>query len=106
MSATPDWAVYFRSLLETMISMLVILFVLSWSLEILKAIGLMKVMMTALAPVLRLAGIKGEASHLTAIGLFLGISYGAGLLIREADPSRYRRAKSFSPASLWDLRTA
>lgn len=44
----------------------------------------MKIMMKALAPVLRLAGIKGEAEHLTAIGLFLGISYGAGLLIREA----------------------
>lgn len=95
MSATPDWAVYFRGLLETMISMLVILFALSWSLEILKAIGLMKVMMTALAPALRLAGIKGEASHLTAIGLFLGISYGAGLLIREA------RSGAISPRQIF-----
>lgn len=95
MTATPDWLEYFRGLAETMISMLAILFILSWSLEILKATGLMKLMMTALAPVLRLAGIKGEASHLTAIGLFLGISYGAGLLIREA------RSGTISPRQIF-----
>ncbi|MGM4910426.1 nucleoside recognition domain-containing protein [Rhizobium sp. 768_B6_N1_8] len=84
MSATPDWADYIRGLAETMVWMLVILVVLSWGLEILKVTGLLGLMMKALSPVLRLAGIRGEAEHLTAIGLFLGISYGAGLLIREA----------------------
>lgn len=84
MAATPGWIEYGIGLAETMISMLVILLVLSWSLEILKATGVMRWMMIALSPALRLAGIKGEAGHLTAIGLFLGISYGAGLLIREA----------------------
>ena len=84
MSAKPDWFEFFRGLGETMIWMLVILVVLSWGLEILKVTGLLDLMMTALSPVLRLAGIRGEAGHLTAVGLFLGISYGAGLLIREA----------------------
>lgn len=84
MSATPDWAEFFHGLGETMIWMLIILVVLSWGLEILKATRLLELMMTALSPVLRLAGIRGEAGHLTAVGLFLGISYGAGLLIREA----------------------
>lgn len=83
-SATPDWADYFLGLAQTMVWMLVILIVLSWALEILKVTGLLGLMMKALSPVLRLAGIRGEAEHLTAIGLFLGISYGAGLLIREA----------------------
>jgi len=84
MSPTPDWGDYIRGLAETMVWMLVILLVLSWGLEILKVTGLMEWMMKALSPLLRLAGIRGEAGHLTAIGLFLGISYGAGLLIREA----------------------
>jgi spore maturation protein SpmB len=84
MSATADWSEFFRGLGETMIWMLVILVVLSWSLEILKVTGLLALMMKTLSPVLRFAGIRCEAGHLTAVGLFLGISYGAGLLIREA----------------------
>ena len=83
-SATPDWFEYLRGLAETMAWMLVILVVLSWGLEILKVTGALAILMKALSPVLRLAGIRGEAEHLTAVGLFLGISYGAGLLIREA----------------------
>lgn len=81
---TPDWTEYFLSLGETMIWMLVILLALSWGLELLRVTRALDLMMTALSPVLRLAGIRGEAGHLTAVGLFLGISYGAGLLIREA----------------------
>ncbi|TDW32429.1 nucleoside recognition protein [Rhizobium azibense] len=84
MSATVGWPEYFRALGETMIWMLAILVVLSWSLELLRATGLLELMMKALSPILRLAGIRGEAEKLTAVGLFLGISYGAGLLIREA----------------------
>ncbi len=83
-SATPEWSQYFWSLGETMLMMLVVLFVLSWSLEVLKVTGILSLMMKALEPILRLAGIRGEAGHLTAVGLLLGISYGAGLLIREA----------------------
>lgn len=84
MSASSDWSGFFAGLLETMLSMLVILFALSWGLEILKITGLLQLIMRALAPALRLAGIRGEAGQFTAVGLFLGISYGGGLLIREA----------------------
>lgn len=83
MSATPDWTGYFLGLGETMVWMFVILLALSFGLEILRLTGLLALMMKALSPLLRLAGIRGEAEHLTAIGLFLGISYGAGFLIRE-----------------------
>ena len=84
MSATTSWAEFLLDLGETMIWMFVVLVVLFWGLEFLKVTGLLERMMTALSPVLRLAGIQSEAGYLTAVGLFLGISYGAGLLIREA----------------------
>jgi hypothetical protein len=84
MNASTDWTGFFAGLLETMISMFVILVGLSWGLEILRYTGLLGLMMRVIAPMLRLAGIRGEAGHFTAVGLFLGISYGGGLLIREA----------------------
>ena len=78
------WPAFFWQLTVLMAAMLAILLALSWGLDLLKVTGVLALLMTALAPVLRLAGIKGEAGHLTAVGLFLGISYGGGLLIREA----------------------
>jgi spore maturation protein SpmB len=83
-AATPDWASYLWGLGETMVWMLVILFALTVGLDLLKVSGVLGLLMKLLSPLLRLAGIKGEAGHLTAVGLFLGISYGGGLLIREA----------------------
>ncbi|MCW2305740.1 nucleoside recognition domain-containing protein [Rhodobium gokarnense] len=84
MGAPADWTDFAVGLVETMASMLVILLALSFGLEILKRIGLLDLMMAALAPLLRLAGIRREAGAFAAVGLFLGISYGGGLLIREA----------------------
>lgn len=84
LGTTASWGEFAWGLGETMVTMLLVLLALTWALEAMKAIGLLKLVMSALSPVLRLAGIRGEAGHLTAVGLFLGISYGAGLLIREA----------------------
>ncbi len=84
MSAAADWLTYLQGLFEAMISMFAILCVLTLGLEILKWSGLLALIMKVLSPVLRLAGIKDEAGHLTAVGFFLGISYGAGLLVQEA----------------------
>lgn len=81
---TLAWPAFFLQLLEMMVWMLVILLALSFGLDLLKVTGVLHLMMKAFSPLLRLAGIRGEAGHLTAVGLFLGISYGGGLLIREA----------------------
>lgn len=83
-AGSADWAGFLAGLMEALIFMLVILMALAWGLEILKRSGLMALLMKILAPSLRLAGIEGAARQFTAVGLFLGISYGGGLLIREA----------------------
>jgi len=88
LSGATTWPEFFLGLGEAMVWMAVILVGLVWVLEIMKLIGLMDLLMRALSPLLRLAGIKGEAGELTAIGLFLGISYGAGFLVREARSGR------------------
>lgn len=94
-SATPDWFEFLLGLAESLVWMFFILLGLSLGLQVLKATGILGLMMKALSPLLRLIGIKGEAEHLTAIGLFLGISYGAGLLIREA------RSGAISPRQIF-----
>lgn len=84
LNTTPLWSEFFWDLFKTMIWMFFILLSLSLGLEALRATGLLNLMMKMMSPFLRLVGIQGNAFYLTAIGLFLGISYGAGLLIREA----------------------
>ena len=84
MAADGGWLGFFIGLGKAMAMMLAMLLALSWAMEILRLTGVMAWLMRLLAPVLRLAGIRGEAAELTSVGLFLGISYGGGLLIREA----------------------
>jgi len=85
---TPTWGGFLISLGETMVWMCVILVALFWLLEFLKLTGILDVLMKAIVPVFHVCGIRSEAAPLATIGLFLGISYGAGFLIREARTGR------------------
>lgn len=84
MEAVTGWPEFFAGLVEALATMFVVLLVLFWGLEAMKRTGLLSLLMKTLAPVLRLAGIRKEAEEFAAVGLFLGIAYGGGLLIREA----------------------
>ncbi len=88
MAVDGGWGGFFIGLGKALAMMLAILLILSWAMEALRLTGAMAWLMRLLAPVLRLAGIRGEAAELTSVGLFLGISYGGGLLIREARSGR------------------
>ena len=83
-----SWPGFLIGLAQAMAMILVILSALMLLMAALRRMGLMALLQRALAPVLRLAGIRGEAVPLTVIGLLLGISYGGGLLIREARAGR------------------
>lgn len=78
------WGAFLIGLMQGLAMMFVILAVLVLLMDLLRITGLMGLLNRALSPVLGLAGIKGEALQMTAVGLFLGVSYGGGLLIREA----------------------
>lgn len=84
MSGSLGWGGFLIGLAETMGWMLVVLLALGWGIEILRVTGAMELLNRAVDPVLRLAGISGEARQFAVIGALLGISYGGGLMIREA----------------------
>ncbi|WP_207481641.1 nucleoside recognition domain-containing protein [Arenibaculum pallidiluteum] len=91
--ATPSWTpadagvgwIGFLARTAQMLGMmLAMLLALSWLMELLRISGILDRMNRALAPIFWLAGIDARTVPFAAIGLLLGITYGGGLLIREA----------------------
>lgn len=103
--APPDgslatWALDQLQLLGTIFVVIVALMTL---LRLLRALGVERLMHALLAPVLRLIGIRREAANATVIGITLGISFGGGLLIREARSGRLTRRDVFLVMTLLGL---
>ncbi len=56
-----------------------------------------------LSPILKLLGISQRATNITIIGITLGLAYGGGLLIREADAGKLDKQDVFSAMCLLSL---
>ncbi|MDQ7735485.1 hypothetical protein QT231_22515 [Halomonas sp. SpR1] len=74
------WAV---AQLETLALIFVIILALIVLLKLLRKLGLERWIHLVLLPLLKLLGIGRSAANVTVIGFTLGLSYGAGLLIRD-----------------------
>lgn len=72
-------------------------------LKVLKFIGLEKVIHILLVPILRVLGIGHAAANITVIGVALGLSYGAGLLIRDLDKGIMTRRDGYLALCLLGL---
>lgn len=70
--------------LQALAMIQVIIVILLTCLRILRILGVEKLIQWLLRPLLKLMGIGKEATTITLVGITLGISFGGGLLIKEA----------------------
>ncbi|MCG8426365.1 MAG: hypothetical protein MI754_03295 [Chromatiales bacterium] len=82
--------------LESFVFIVLLIFVLLLVLKILKVLHIERLMIWLLQPVLRLMGIGPEATTITIVGMTLGLAYGGGLLIREAQTGHLSSKDIFS----------
>ncbi|MEH6650113.1 MAG: hypothetical protein V7707_08835 [Motiliproteus sp.] len=68
--------------------------------RILRLVGIERLMIWLLQPILKLLGIGAQATTVTIIGITLGLSFGAGILIREVEAGHIPRADIFSSIML------
>src|SRR5690625_247830 len=99
----PGWGAFFLETLEALFWMFLILLGLVIGMRLLEWSGVMRLLRIALTPILRLAGIGPAAAHLTMVGLLLGLAYGGGLIIREAQQGHLDARDIFLATSFMGL---
>lgn len=88
----PGWVL---SQVKSLAMIFIVILILVSSLKLLRKLGIERLLHMALVPVLRMLGIGKSAANVTVIGVALGLSYGAGLLIRDVDKGVMSRRDSF-----------
>jgi len=74
-----------------------------FTLAVLKKLGIEKLMTMILTPFLHLLGISKAATNITMIGATLGLSFGGGLLINEAEKGHIAPRDVFTAIMLLNL---
>jgi len=99
----PSWAGWALSETRNLVSIVVIIFSLMALLRLLKKIGVIDFLTRLLEPVLSLLGIGRQAAPLAIVGISLGLSYGGGLIIQEAQSGRLSKQDIFNSLALMGL---
>lgn len=94
---------WFLAQLKSLTMILVVITLLLSSLKLMRLLGVERLMLILLQPVLRLVGIGQSATTITMIGLSLGLTFGGGILIREAKAGHISYADVFSAMTLLGL---
>jgi len=99
----PSWSGWGVGLLETLLTIFVMILSLLALLRLLDRIGLTGWLTRNLAPLLAWLGMQREVAPVTIIGMSLGISYGGGLIIREARSGHLGKRDLFLSLALMGL---
>ena len=96
----PDWIL---SQVSNYIFIVIIIFSLLFIMKILKNIGVINKLNQFMEPGLEFLGMSKKAAPLTIIGTTLGISYGGGIIIDEAQSGKLSKKDAFLSVSLMGL---
>ncbi len=91
------------SQIESLAMIVLIIAALLTLLRLLRWLHIERLMIWLLQPILRLLGIAPQATSLTIIGMTLGLAFGGGLLIREAQAGHISRKDMFATMTLLAL---
>lgn len=98
-----SWASWVKAQLEMLFWTVVVIVGLVAVLRVAKVTGLERAIEYLLRPILKLIGIKREALPMSLIGMTLGLAYGGGLLIREAEKGTISGRDIFASFALLGL---
>jgi hypothetical protein len=99
----PTWSAWLLAELRNMLIIFLIILTLMAVLQIMKKIGITSLMTRLLEPLLKLLGMSREAAPVTIVGMTLGLSYGGGLIIQEAQSGRLSKRDLFASVTLMGL---
>ena len=99
----PTWNAWVVAELRTMVMIFAIILGLMTFLRVLKKLGISDLMTRLLEPVLAILGMGRQAAPITIIGMTLGLSYGGGLIIQEAQSGRLSKRDIFASVALMGL---
>ena len=102
-AVAPTWSGWLVAEVRTMVIIFLIILGLMTFLRILEKLGISDLMTRLLAPVLALLGMSRAAAPITIVGMTLGLSYGGGLIIREAQSGRLSKQDVFASVALMGL---
>ncbi|WP_337997074.1 nucleoside recognition domain-containing protein [Oleispirillum naphthae] len=83
-AADPSIAAWALGEAKKLLSISVVIFTLLVAMRCLRAVGALNAISRAMEPVMRLIGIGAKASTITMIGMTLGLSYGSGIILKDA----------------------
>lgn len=99
----PAWTAWLQAELRNVISIFAIILTLMALLRLLRHLGITDLMTRLLEPVLGLLGMGRAAAPLAIVGMTLGLTYGGGLIIREARSGRLSEKDIFCSLALMGL---
>ena len=99
----PDWWAFAQNQATNLLGILAIILLLSLGMRLMDALGLTRLAIRLLTPLLRAMGIGAEAALITVAGTVLGLSYGSGLILTETSSGRLTPYDTLAAVSLMGL---